>query len=407
MWKSLLVSLLLSMTVAEIVHSAPAPMNTTLISIDVDDHDGGGGGDVGGGLPLKAGTERLVQFFINHKYLHMHADGVINGSLDRFNNETVWRRIAVPIPEETTEKTTGILIQSASNCRYLCINECGYMYSAEIPTFECILQEKIEESRYHLIYKDFNRRHAYLSLNLEGKFRRSVFKSKEPIGDAIIRTNVAIETWTGEKISNTCGELIRSKLNYRIRKTCRSALKKRLISNEIPAIGDKVGIDDIISEMINDNSTLDSVAVAMPPPPPIPTLEIMNSTVEAATINSSSVASTNATNAVAVVDYVDDGDDDDDDSEDVEITIEGVDPKNFYVPDSSDSTLSIHLLNSTTARPPTTPVRRRQPVIAIEDIIDSMIKIPVETGGTSDVSDARNVLFKYENNFYINKCINM
>ncbi|AAZ67492.1 orf122 [Trichoplusia ni single nucleopolyhedrovirus] len=366
MWKSLILSLLLSMTMVR-----SAPMNATL---EVDDH---------GGLPLNAETGRLVQFFINHKYLHMHADGVINGTLDRFNNETVWRRIAVPVPEESAEKKTGILIQSASNCRYLCINECGYMYSAEIPTFECILQEKIEESRYHLIYKDYNRRHAYLSINLEGKFRRSVFKNKKSIGDAIIRTNVAVESWTGEKISDTCGELIRSKLNYRSRKACRNASKKRLVSNEIPA----VDTDDIISEMINYNSSRDSVA-AVADAPPQPILEIMNRTV--------------ATNA-SVVDYVDD--DDDDNSEDVEISIEGVDPKNYYEPDTSDSTLSIHLLNSTTARPAT--VSARKPVLAIENIIDSMIKIPFTTGGTSDVSDARHVLLKYENNFYINKCINM
>ncbi|AOL56843.1 FGF protein [Chrysodeixis includens nucleopolyhedrovirus] len=374
MWKLLLLSSLLSTTV---VYGAPTTTNATLEAVDNR-----------GGLPLDAETERLVQFFINHKYLHMHADGVINGTLDRFNNETVWRRIAIPKPD-AAEKTTGILIQSASNCRYLCINECGYMYSAEIPTYECILQEKIEESRYHLIYKDYNKRHAYLALNMEGKFRRSVFKNKELIGDAIARTNVAVESWTGEKISNTCGELIRSKLNYRVRKTCRNALKKRLISNEIPAMGDKeVNIDGIISEMINDNSTLDSAALSSH----LPILESMNGTDVVA--NASSV----------VPDYVDDGDDDD--SEDVEIVVEGVDRKNFYEPDSSDSTLSIHLLNSTTARPPTTPLRK--PHFVIEDFIDSMIKNPAKLGGgTSDVTDARNVLVKYENNFYINKCINM
>lgn len=299
----------------------------------ISDKSGGGGG-----IPLEAGTMKHVQIFLNHRYLHMHSDGIINGSLEYKSNETLWKRIAT--------NDSGIIIQSVAYCSYLCMNECGFVYSIDVPNYDCIFTEIFKENNYEFIVKKIEKRYAYLALNIEGKPRRTVLRRREPVGDLLENTSCMITVWEGKNITDDiCTDIITTKLSYRPKKTCRNPLKKRPTTNDIPLL---------VSSDYED----DGLATIMEEP-----IE------ERATV------------------------------------IEGVNPKNFYVPHDIDD-LSIKLLpNSTTATTPTVPLNNGTTVV-VEEFIDSMLRMPKasETMSTDSMS-GRNVFMKFENNLYVNKCI--
>ncbi|QEI03629.1 FGF [Rachiplusia nu nucleopolyhedrovirus] len=288
---------------------------------------------------------KQVQIFINHKYLQMHSDGVVNGSLDRLNNNTVWKRIAT--------NDSGVIIQSMAHCLYLCMNECGYVYSIDVPNHDCIFQEVFKENNYEFIVKKIEKKMAYLSLNIEGKPRRTVLRRREPIGEGLEYTRVMVTPWEETLLDETiCPEMVRTKLSYYPKKSCKNPPKKRPITNDIPVMLSSDYEEEGLNSIVED-----------------PTL------------------------------------------------IEGVDPKNLYLHENTDE-LSIQLLpNSTTASPPTlaTPIPSKNNVTVVEEFISTMLRMPkpVETSSLLDdkknstVTEARQVFMKFENNFYINKCIHM
>ncbi len=171
-------------------------------------------------------------------------------------------------------------------------------------------------------------------------------RRREPVGDLLENTSCMITVWEGKNITDDiCTDIITTKLSYRPKKTCRNPLKKRPTTNDIPLL---------VSSDYED----DGLATIMEEP-----------------------------------------------IEERAMVIEGVNPKNFYVPQDIDD-LSIKLLpNSTTATTPTVPLNNGTTVV-VEEFIDSMLRMPKasETMSTDSMS-GRNVFMKFENNLYVNKCI--
>lgn len=292
--------------------------------------------------PLKAGTMKKIQLFVGRFYLHMNSDGVVNGSLEKLNNETVWRRIAV--------NSSEVVIQSVAHCLYLCMNECGYVYSIDKPNHDCIFREVFKENNYEFIMKKLERKHAYLAMDVAGHTRRIVMRRKEPLGESLDRVRVMVTPWdeslTKVTITDICAPLNRTKLSYRPKKSCKNSTKKRYITD---------GITPLTNVDYEDDLGVVSSVVEEPPVLPL---------------------------------------------------VEGVEPKNFYLPEETENLSILLLPNSTTARPPTTPPSGP----TVEEFIHSIIKMPRESllfDKTKESTEARQVFMKFENNFYVNKCIVM
>ncbi|AIE47764.1 fgf [Peridroma alphabaculovirus] len=168
-------------------------------------------------LPLAEGTQKQIHVFINHKYLHINADGLISGAPTNVANETLWHRIALT----DHGVKNGVLLRSSALCDYACINECGYVYSSHVPNNECVWEETYDEHNHRFFYKKFNNRTAYLALNLEGKLRRIVLQRKETLGDLLEPTNVQVQHYEGA-FEYSCKPLYDKKLDYKPTKTCRN-----------------------------------------------------------------------------------------------------------------------------------------------------------------------------------------
>lgn len=143
----------------------------------------------------------------------MNTDGIINGSSTNDPEQTLWHRIAL---EE------GILLRSSAHCNYLCINECGYGYSAVLPNSECLWSEIYDEHNYRFFFKQFGNRTAYLSLNLEGRLKRTVLLKKELLGSAVEQSHVLVKNYEKKDYNKTCKSVNKKKIGYVPMKTCKN-----------------------------------------------------------------------------------------------------------------------------------------------------------------------------------------
>ncbi|AAM09159.1 FGF [Mamestra configurata nucleopolyhedrovirus A] len=164
-------------------------------------------------LHTREGTQKNVQIFINHHLLRMNLDGIVNGTQTGESSETVWHRIS---------QSDGILLRSSLYCNYACINECGYGYSALIPNNECLWTEQYDEHNYRFINKKFGNRTAYLSINLEGKLKRTVLLRKETLGNKFEQSHVTLKDYDGEALNVTCKPVNYKKISYQPIKTCKN-----------------------------------------------------------------------------------------------------------------------------------------------------------------------------------------
>ncbi|ACI47408.1 FGF [Spodoptera litura nucleopolyhedrovirus II] len=167
--------------------------------------------------PLRIGTQNHVHIYLNHYLLQMNANGTVDGAFDAVpSNQTLWHRIARP--------HGLLLLRSSRYCNYLCINECGYGYTALLPNSECLWSEIYDEFNNRFIVKQFeNNRTAYLALNTAGKLKRVVLLKKEKLMDAYEQAHVFIKNPTTESnFTESCNPLNTKKLSYTPPKTCKN-----------------------------------------------------------------------------------------------------------------------------------------------------------------------------------------
>ncbi|QNV47863.1 fibroblast growth factor [Alphabaculovirus altersperidaniae] len=196
--------------------------------------------------PLRVGTQNHVHIFLNHYFLQMNANGTVDGSPTDGSNQTLWHRIARP---------DGTLLRSSSYCTYLCINECGYGYSALLPNGECLWSEVYDAFDNRFIVKQFeNNRTAYLAINGAGKLKRVVLLKREKLMDLFEQTHVLVKNSKFDNFTDACHPLNTKKLSYMPPKTCKNPPRHK-----------KKVVDDIAGATTTPR--VEIVATSLPPSP--------------------------------------------------------------------------------------------------------------------------------------------
>ncbi|AXS67781.1 fgf [Cryptophlebia peltastica nucleopolyhedrovirus] len=175
-----------------------------------------------GGLPLLAETETLIQIFVNHQYLTGSKNGTVSGGQDKSLKGTYWRR--------SNENGKQILLRNAAYCYYLCINECGYYYTAKEPNSECLLGESFTDFAYTQMFKDHGKKKAYVALSQSGKIRRLM--SKKLSNSKLL--NASKMTIIRDTVEYTfeCNKILKTKLKFVPVKTCVNPPKRMNHKNE-------------------------------------------------------------------------------------------------------------------------------------------------------------------------------
>ncbi|AUF81635.1 fibroblast growth factor [Malacosoma neustria nucleopolyhedrovirus] len=194
-------------------------------------------------IPLPASTENSIQIRINHMMLQIDANGNVNGTDYATKNSTLFRRHAT---------ANGTLIRSSSNCYFLCMNSCGYVYTSKVPNSECLFVEDFNiDSHYSNLYRLFNdKKKGYVALNKVGKMRRLVVSNNRTVRAGLRETIlITIKLWEKHDENVTCipfnDKRMTKKLHYTPEKKCTDPAattaatnidisKKRMAENDLP-----------------------------------------------------------------------------------------------------------------------------------------------------------------------------
>nr|WUR10713.1 FGF [Calliteara abietis nucleopolyhedrovirus] len=148
------------------------------------------------GFYSNANTSEPIQLALNRRFLNGARDGIVDG-VDQTNALTaVWQRLAV--------RPYQILIRNVKHCFFVCINNCGYIYSARTPTANCLWTETLTENNYSTYYRVENNTNLYLALNNKGRTRRTVLVAGEPIGKSSKYAAGVVMRWFRPEPVNNC-----------------------------------------------------------------------------------------------------------------------------------------------------------------------------------------------------------
>jgi Fibroblast growth factor len=214
------------------------------------------------------GTSKYIKIHMANKWLTGHSDGVINGTSGDDNNTNhglVWRRFA---------HNLNVLLRNVEYCYYLCINDCGHVYSATVPNKQCLLTEEMSGGYTYFRRKMLNQS-VYVAINIANKMRNSIVYEGEAMDFAAKASSILTRVNDYKSPSEACAPLNKSKLNYKPKSKCVAAARKidpKIMSNEIPnpesveeidAIHTSItgyeinnGIDDIVKKNETDNKTI-------------------------------------------------------------------------------------------------------------------------------------------------------
>ncbi|ABM45747.1 fibroblast growth factor [Spodoptera frugiperda multiple nucleopolyhedrovirus] len=269
------------------------------------------------------GTQNNIVLYFNHYLLRMNLVGDIDGTKLENSNDTVFHRIAQP--------NRKILLRSSAHCSFLCINECGYVFSSKTPTFECLWNEYYDSFRNRFLIKQFeNNRTAYLAIDAAGKTHRVLLLKKEKLLDDFESAHMFLKNST--RHFKRCKSYSSKKLTYMPPKTCKNPprvkklqkLEEGSSSSTVKKIPDmSMIIDEMYDEIMNNSDVIiltNSSELSS-------TKNLNNSVVVNATIVDR--MKHEITNEVPDVVYLD--------SSKVNKTKEGAIPKNFYYHDEEFS----------------------------------------------------------------------
>ncbi|QAT90321.1 fibroblast growth factor [Spodoptera exempta nucleopolyhedrovirus] len=223
-------------------------------------------------LPLNTdgdgATQKHHHLFLNHFFLQMNSDGIINGSSTE-TPDTLWYRIAV--------SNDSVLIRSSTHCSFLCVNECGYEHSALIPNNECVWHEVYVSNNYRFINKKFGNRTVYLAMNIAGKLKRVVLNHHENLDEFTEQASVFLKDPT-TKVNNTCKAVNRKYLNYLPEKVCKHNSRKNdttVSKNETTTVSsNEASSPRVLEPLVNETIVNRMVPVyeynnELPPMPPV------------------------------------------------------------------------------------------------------------------------------------------
>ncbi|UJZ89063.1 fgf [Erannis ankeraria nucleopolyhedrovirus] len=211
------------------------------------------------------GTSKYIKIHMANKWLTGHSDGIINGTSDdnNTNHGLVWRRFA---------HNLNVLLRNAEYCYYLCINDCGHVYSATVPNKQCLLTEEMSGGYTYFRRKMVNQS-MYVAINIANKMRNSIVYEGEAMDFAAKASSILTRVKDYKSPSEACAPLNKSKLNYKPKSKCVSATRKidpKIMSNEIPnpesveeidtihatITGYEINNDDIGKKNETDNKTI-------------------------------------------------------------------------------------------------------------------------------------------------------
>ncbi|AKN80612.1 Fibroblast growth factor [Perigonia lusca single nucleopolyhedrovirus] len=187
-------------------------------------------------------SQQHMKIYINNYSLTMSENGTVNGTLKQPNDDlsTVWDRMTVNnqfydgSDEDGNEKNSKsrdkyqikVLLRSMLSCNFLCMNECGYTYTAAVPNKECVWNE-VYNSHYEIyLFKRWNKRRLYLAVNVEGKIKRASMNEHGDLGKFAANVAVIYKNWVAVNqtiiVSPMCADAqtILGKLMYKPKKTC-------------------------------------------------------------------------------------------------------------------------------------------------------------------------------------------
>ncbi|QHB21780.1 fgf [Artaxa digramma nucleopolyhedrovirus] len=120
--------------------------------------------------------QQFIQLYINDKYLAIGADNAVKtADAYAWDPHTMWHS------EIYNYKT---ILRNVQNCMFLCINDCGYLYTNRVPNKQCLFtkynvegdgQDKLE--RVTLYRRASNKLKLYLAADSEGRIRRIALPS--------------------------------------------------------------------------------------------------------------------------------------------------------------------------------------------------------------------------------------
>jgi Fibroblast growth factor len=364
-------------------------------------------------FPITTGTRKHVYLFVNHHYIAINETGTISGLQVNESNSTVWHRIAL--------SDGSILLRSSAQCTYACINECGYVYSAVLPTNECVWSETYNEFDYRFISKTFGDRVAYLAVNVQGKTRKLMTPKNETVGDKVDTVHIFIKPYSGiVDFSKTCKVANTKRLSYIPKKTCKSLARhkhpKRAADETEGNKNNTVTIDSdeshvntslytsIPTELLTGvvvNATINNTMSSPLPPLHVNTssVHVVNETIYASDFIKNTIPIVNAsdllhkmatasdkvliqTNEIPVINNVL--------AENETTYVEGVNKRNFY---DMEETLSIHTLDK--------PINISA---SIEDIIDHLLNIPVPNANATVSTEKPYAFIKHKKTVIMTQC---
>ncbi|ADB84379.1 fibroblast growth factor [Apocheima cinerarium nucleopolyhedrovirus] len=183
-------------------------------------------------LDAITGTSKHIKIYMGNKWLTGHSDGIINGtsdgtSADNIDHGLVWHRFA---------HNLNILLRNAEYCYYLCINDCGHVYSATVPNKQCLLTEEMSGG-YTYFQRKMPKQSMYVAINIGNKMRNSIKFEGEPMTFANKASSILTRISDYKSPSEECAPLNKSKLNYKPKNKCAITARKidpKIMSNEIP-----------------------------------------------------------------------------------------------------------------------------------------------------------------------------
>ena len=173
-------------------------------------------------VPVEA---KHIRISMNDNHLEMTSNGTVRGTFREPSNQAVWHRIDRPEGE--------FLLRSSVYCKYLCINECGYVYSAILPNSECLWSEMKNDAISRFFVKNFGNDTAYLAIDIRGRPQRVIKGNNRRLVDEYRQARIYIENVDNDvDFANVCVSSNLRKLNYVPPKTCQDPPARRRHSHK-------------------------------------------------------------------------------------------------------------------------------------------------------------------------------
>ncbi|AAR28910.1 fgf [Leucania separata nucleopolyhedrovirus] len=159
---------------------------------------------LGSFFPVK-GTRSKITIFIKHLYLAIDANDntTLIGTTDASSVYNVFHRVSL--------SSKHLLLVNSITCKCVCINSCGYVYTASVPNKDCELTESVTSSYHNCYYKeryDTNgtETRSYLAMNRLGHTKRIQTTNNDLPANRESHINVIFGEWNDSFVVDDYGQ---------------------------------------------------------------------------------------------------------------------------------------------------------------------------------------------------------